>query len=172
MLKDYQARITSLEDIVHHRGPERAKVPPEEDLYRRLQQTVPPNQPMLVMLEHTFYLDGRRNPFHHYDHPGAMGPRGGPPSFQGPEAFADYMQALGIRYVTYQLGHESYEYSRPPWQSRFDTPENPNGRGGFYKNQARFELDFFDTITALSQTRKVLFQEGDLKVLDLETRSH
>jgi hypothetical protein len=46
-----------------------------------------------------------------------------------------------------------------------------NGRGAFYKIQGRFELDSFEALKALTATRRVLFSEGEIRVIDLGTRS-
>ena len=160
-------RISALRELLFQRGP--APAQGQDDLYQRLQESVPRNAPLLAMLDHTYYLDGRRNALRLYDHPGAMGPPPGPPCFQGPEAFARYMHSMGIRYVAYQLGPSSVEYTWDMWRRRMSAEQPPNTRGGFYKNQARFELDFFDVLTALTSSRRSLFNEGDIRVLDLES---
>ena len=120
---------------------------------------------MLVTLDHTYRFDMRRNRIYNYDHPGVMGPRGGPPAFQGAEAFAKYFQSLGIRYIAYVFGPSSPEYKRSQWEGA-----RIEGRQGYWQlRQARFELDFFDTITALAASRRSVFHEGDVRVLDLAT---
>jgi hypothetical protein len=162
------AEVTAFNDLVRARGPFRPTY--FDDLYRRIQASVPPGKPMLVMLDHTYLFDGKRNPILNYDHPGTMGPKGGPPSFKGPEAFAAYMHGLGMRYVAYQMGPSSREYDVSYWNQMSAQAVVINGRGNFYKIQARFELDTFATFTALAATRRVLFSEGEIRVLDLETR--
>ncbi|HEX4406286.1 MAG TPA: hypothetical protein VH560_15720, partial [Polyangia bacterium] len=116
-------------------------------------------------------LNFRRNPISDYDHPGVMGPGTKPPAFKGPEAWAAYMLSQGIRYVAVQIGPSSAEYKRSAWTARAAIVIDHTGRNGFYKIQARFELDAFDTLEALIKTRKSLFSEGDFHVLDLASHA-
>jgi hypothetical protein len=164
----YSERITALETFWHASGPDEAWSP-QDDLYQRLQNAVPPKAKLLVALDHTYLLDGKRNPILHYDHPGAMGPKGGPPVGQGAAAFASWMHANGIRYIAVQLGPTSAEYNRPLWDGRLKEPDPKNGRGGFYKRQAAFELDFFAVFEELERSHATIFREGDVRVLDLES---
>src|SRR5439155_9835007 len=125
---------------------------------------------ILVMLDHTHLLSSRRNPIFNYDHPGTMGPHGGPPAFKGPEALATYLQSVGIRYIAFQIGPSSPEYDVGYWERKIASTVVVNGRGNFYKVQGRFELDSFAALQALAASRRVLFNEGDLRVVDLATR--
>jgi hypothetical protein len=165
----YVARVTAVTKLPEYTGADPMRSP-LDDLYRRLQEAVPRGAPLLVTLDHTYLFDGTRNRIFNYDHPGALGPAGGPPCFEGPEAFALYLRKVGIRYIAYQVGPSSPEYSPELWQQRKTTPFAPNGRGGFYQNQARFEFDFFDDVKALERTRRSLFDEGEIHVLDLAAR--
>jgi hypothetical protein len=169
VLNLYFERVTAVTELRRKTGPDPVR-PPFADVYRRLQNAVPRGAPLLVTLDHTYLLDGTRNRIFNYDHPGAMGPAGGPPCFQGAEAFARYLRKVGIRYIAYQVGPSSPEYWPEMWQQRKVTPLAPNGRGAFYQNQSRFELDFFDDVTELQRTRRSLFEEGELHVLDLAAR--
>jgi hypothetical protein len=169
ILKVAQADVTAFNDLVRARGPFRRTA--ADDLYRRLQAVVPPHQPLLVMLDHSYLIDGKRNPVFNYDHPGTMGPKGGPPAFKGPEALAAYLQGLGIRYIAYQIGPSSPEYDVGYWERRVASTVVVNGRGAFYKIQGRFELASFEALKALTVSRRVLFSEGEIRVIDLGTRS-
>ena len=142
-----------------------------DDLYHRIQASVPPGEPMLVMLDHSYLFDGHRNPIFNYDHPGTMGPQGGPPAFKGPEALAAYLHGLGIHYLAYQIGPTSREYDVGYWQRMGANAVVIHGRGSFYKIQARFELDTFATFQALAASRRVVFSEGEIRVLDLDKRT-
>lgn len=170
ILKFAQADVTAFNDLVRARG---AFVPdtPLDKLYGRLQASVPPGQPILVMLDDTHLLDTKRNPIFNYDHPGTMGPKGGPPAFQGPEALASYLESVGIRYIAFQVGPSSPEYDPGYWERKIASAVVVNGRGNFYKVQGRFELDAFKTLQALAASRRVLFSEGEIRVIDLQTRS-
>jgi hypothetical protein len=166
--KLYSDRITSLQDFVRQRGPG-VGYKELDNLYRRIQDVVPRGEPILMMLDHTYLMNGRRNPIFNYDQPGAVGPRGGPPVFKGADAFASYLHSLGIRFIAYNLGPSSPDYNWGMWQGRLDAEVPPSGRG-LYKNQARFELDFFQVLTTLSSQCAVVFEEGEVKVLDLEKK--
>ena len=165
----YFERVTAVTELKQHTGTDPVR-PPFADVYHRLQKAVPRGAKLLVTLDHTYMLDGTRNRIFNYDHPGALGPEGGPPCFDGAEAFAAYLLKVGIRYIAYQLGPSSPEYWRDMWEQRKEISLAPNGRGFFYQNQARFELDFFDDVTALQRSRRSLFDEGELHVLDLARR--
>jgi hypothetical protein len=162
--------INLAEDVFSHRGPPIIGAIPIQDFYTKLQRTVPEKAPLLVMLDHTYLLDFKRNPISDYDHPGVMGPGPRPPAFKGPEAWAAYMLSQGIRYVAFQVGASSPEYKRSTWETRNAIVLDKTGRNGFYKIQARFELDAFDTLEALAKTRKHLFSDGEFHVIDLATR--
>jgi hypothetical protein len=160
--------VTDFNDLVRSRG--RTVRSPLEDLYARIQAAVPPGQPILVMLDHTYLLDHKRNPILNYDHPGTTGPERGPPAFEGPEALVAYLGRVGVRYLAYQVGPSSREYDPDYWRQKMAAVVVVNGRGGFYKVQGKFELDAFTTFTRLAETRKNLFAENEIRVLDLQTR--
>jgi hypothetical protein len=164
-----QADLGELNELVHARGPIGRTA--FDELYKRIQATVPPGEPILVMLDHAYMFDGRRNPIFNYDHPGTMGPKGGPPAFKGPEALASYLHGLGIRYLAYQIGPSSREYDVSYWERMAANAVVAHGRGNFYKVQSRFELDTFKTFQALAASRRVLFSEGEIRVLDLDKRT-
>ena len=165
------SRVTALRSVLY-RGPNQSPEERDAGLYRRLQESVPPQAAMLAMVDRTYLLDGKRNRLFFYDHPGAIGPRPGPPCFEGARAFQNYLHSVGVRYLAYQLGPSSPEYNLDLWQKRAAAADPATaGRGGFYKNQARFELDFFSVLSSLSSTRASLFKEGDFRVLDLESPS-
>jgi hypothetical protein len=169
ILETAQADLTELDELVHARGPiGRTAL---DDLYKRMQTTVPPGEPILVMLDHSYLFDGRRNRIFDYDHPGTMGPKGGPPAFKGPEALASYLHGLGIRYLAYQIGPSSREYDVGYWERMAANAVVAHGRGNFYKIQSRFELDTFKTFQALAASRHVVFSEGEMRVLDLDRRT-
>ncbi|HVV53611.1 MAG TPA: hypothetical protein VHO06_28405 [Polyangia bacterium] len=169
ILREALVDVTAFNDLVRARGPFRRTT--LDDLYDRMQAVVPRGAPLLVMLDHGYLFDGKRNRIFDYDHPGTMGPGGGPPAFQGPEALAAYLQKQGIRYLAFQVGPSSREYDVGYWEHMVASAVVINGRGNFYKIQGRFELDSFQTLKALAASRRVLFSEGDLRVLDLGTRS-
>ena len=164
LLELYSYRLDAAALLFNKHRPAPAR-DPLESFYRRLQDSVPPGEPLLVTLDHTYHFDGRRNRIYNFDHPGVVGPRGGPPAFEGPEALATYLQSVGIRYIAYVFGETSPEYKRAQWAG----PRIEGRQGHWLQTHARFELDFFDTVTDLAKTRRSVFHEGDVRVLDLAT---
>ena len=64
-----------------------------------------------------------------------LGPKGGPPTFKGPEALASYLHGLGIRYLAYQIGPSSREYDVSYWERMAANAVVTHGRGNFYEIQ-------------------------------------
>ncbi len=168
--KIYTAWINGAEALRMSRVPDRKRPPDEmEKLYTRLQGAVPPRARMMVLVDYPYLLDFRRNDIVNYDQPGAVSPPPHVPYFQGPERFASYWMRFGIRYLAFEIG-SSPEYNYGLWRGRLAETIRPGERGGMYKSQARYYLDAFDNLTALEKTRKILFQEGDYRVIDLAAR--
>ncbi len=132
--------------------------------YRNMQLAIPPGQKVLVRLDKNFLLDFRRNPMYVDDLPGGASLPPGIPSFQGPEALAKYLVDHGIRYLAYSYGDEA-TFSREEFGGRLQGFVNVWLRRG-----AQIAFDFQDNAVLLGQTRKKLFDNGKMFILDLETR--
>jgi hypothetical protein len=159
-------------DAYRHRNPDKDRVKdPLEILYQRIQDSVPPGERVVVMLDQTHLLDYARNDVLNLDEPGALSPPPGMPFHQGPEAVAQYFVSINARYIMYVLGESSPEYRYSMWRDRAALPPPTNNRGGLYRNMSGWYLDFFDNLQALEKSRKKLFQEGEIRVLDLATPS-
>jgi hypothetical protein len=128
-----------------------------------VQASVPPGEPMLVMLDDAYRLDFRRNPIEILDVPAIVSPGEGLPVFRGPSAFAEYLLAHGLRYVAYVEPRRSRDlYGRPQWE------KNALDDGKMPQNfTARYVLDVFDNLDRLKRTRRHLLDESDTVVLDL-----
>ena len=159
--------VSAFNNLLWQRGPQ--KPHDDEGLYRRIQDSIPPGERVLVMLDHTHLLDGKRNVLFTFDHPCAAGPKPRPPCFEGPEAMAAYLTQQRIRYLAYQLGPSSPEYSIPQWIRKRPAELQPKRRITYYERQAIFELDFFGTLQRLAASRQSVFHEGEVRVLDLQT---
>jgi hypothetical protein len=150
---------------------------PADAEYARLQHTVPEHEPLLVMLDEPFRLDFERNRIVSWDQPGAASPRPHLPVGRGPEALAQYLQGLGLRYLAFQLadlGGSSPEYTTTPWKERLDAPipgYDMKSRAMQLRAAARFYVDIFGSLKELATSRKHLFAENGTFVLDLATRS-
>jgi hypothetical protein len=134
-----------------------------EHIYGELQRAVPAGAPIAAMVEEPYRFDFRRNRVSILDLPGVVGPRGGIPVFHGPEAVAKYFLSLGLRYVALVDTHTCLAlYSLRAWEqhgiSKVVGPQN------FI---APIVLDIFSNFERLGQSRRHLFEEGGMVVLDL-----
>jgi hypothetical protein len=138
--------------------------PAEVSAYRDLQLAVPPGQKILVRMDKNFLFDFRRNPIYVNDLPGGASLPPGIPIFKGPETLADYLVQHGIRYLAYSYGDEA-SFSRELFGRRLEPQVNIWIRRG-----AEIAFDFQDNVLALGKSRKRLYDNGSMFVLDLETR--
>jgi hypothetical protein len=137
--------------------------PAEVSAYRDIQLAVPPGQKILVRMDKNFLFDFRRNPIYVNDLPGGASLPPGIPIFKGPEALADYLVQHGIRYLAYSYGDEA-TFSRALFSDRLRPQVNIWIRRG-----AQIAFDFQDNALALGKSRKKLYDNGSMFVLDLET---
>jgi len=138
--------------------------------YERLQAQVPPGARMLIMLDHTYLADYKRNDILNMDEPGALSPPPGIPFDHGPEEFADYLLSLDIRYVAFVINEASPEFRYSLWLARAAMPDPINNRGGLLKRMAPWYLDAFDKLMGLTKSRKVVFNEGGTWLIDLAAK--
>jgi len=132
--------------------------------YRAMQLSVPAGQKMLVFLDKHYLLDFRRNPIYINDTPGGASLPPGMPAFKGPEPLADYLLAVGVRYLAYSYA-DNANFTRAEFGSRLDPEVNVNLRVG-----AKMAFDFEDNISLLGETRRRIFDNGKIFVLDLATK--
>jgi hypothetical protein len=146
--------------------------PAEVSAYRDLQLAVPPQQKILVRMDKNFLFDFRRNPIYVNDLPGGASLPPGIPIFKGPEALADYLVQHGIRYLAYSYGDEA-TFSRELFSGRLEAPAHlwiRRGANIWIRRGAEIAFDFQDNVVALGKSRKRLYDNGSMFVLDLETR--
>jgi len=138
-------------------------VPPADITeYRALEATVPKGEVILERLNEPFLLDFRRNRIFLMDNAGASPPPG-LPYYQGSERLASYLASVGVRYIAL---------------SRFALP------GGLHNNPALWAVaspwvsddwrrmnDFEQNVKELARTKKVLYDDGNIFALDLQTSS-
>jgi hypothetical protein len=135
--------------------------PAEVSAYRDLQLAVPPGQKILVRMDKNFLFDFRRNSIYVNDLPGGASLPPGIPIFKGPEVLANYLVQHGIRYLAYSYGDEA-TFSRALFGSRLEPQVNIWIRRG-----AEIAFDFQDNVLALGKSRKKLYDNGRMFVLDL-----
>ncbi|HET6151058.1 MAG TPA: hypothetical protein VFH68_26215 [Polyangia bacterium] len=171
---DIAARYHAWVDQIqaHIARPAAAHGDPADDLYGRIQASVPVGAPFMEILDEPFRFDFRRNRILICDQPGGASPKPGFPIFEGVEAYERYFRQWSIRYLAYTLGPQSPEYNPPPWQAhaRNHTPPRRNGhsRGTMLRKMGVIYGDFFQVLDELARRHRHLFDEGQVHVLDLE----
>jgi hypothetical protein len=130
----------------------RAVIPPEERVqHRRMQSSIPPNQPLLTILAKPFLLDFQRNPVFIVDNPGSIPPS--IPRFSEAEPLASYLLSRSIRYLAY-----SYRNEAGVPRSKFGD-DDEDYYGPYF--------EYHDLLEALGRTRARIYDDGDIFVLDL-----
>jgi hypothetical protein len=138
----------------------------ELDEFRAMQETVPKGERLMVRLSKNFLPDFRRNPIYIVDNPGMVSPPPGMPAFRGPEPLATYLLGDGIRYVAYSYGdggglsHQEISQILDP----------KTGTNAFILSDTKLAVDFQENLILLGHTRKKLFDDGQMFVLDLGGR--
>lgn len=134
------------------------------DTVRGMQAAVPPGQVLVVRLADPFLLDFDRNPIYVIDHPAMVSPTPGMPTFKGGEALAQYLQGLAIRYVAFSYRTEA-NYSQQRFGERLTPQTHPA-----YRAIAAHVFDFNQSLQQLGRSRKRIYDDGDIFVLDLAQR--
>jgi hypothetical protein len=145
---------------------------PIDARYAALQRTVPEHESLLVMLDEPFRLDFARNKIVSFDQPGSASPPPRLPIGKGPEALAEYLAGLGLRFVAFQLGGHSPEYDVGKWEERLKGPvpvRDMTSRGVQLRAIARFYVDVFHNLDKLAASQKVLYSADGMTVIDLAT---
>jgi hypothetical protein len=133
--------------------------------YRALQNSIPPHERMLVMVDFPFLFDYGRNEIHNVDTAAAFSPPPGVPFFRGAEPLASYLQGVPIRYVAVVDPTRALElFRRDAWVA------NLHGPIPVYAAQAPFYLDLIDNFDRLASSRARVYDDGTLRMLDLSAR--
>jgi hypothetical protein len=134
--------------------------------YKEVQDFLPAGSKILSVADAPFNWDFRRDNIHMIDCIGQTSPPPGLPSFSGPEPVRNYLRKLGYRYIVYTpFEFSSCLYSYRRWIQL-------SSQGAFiYRQWAPFFLDFFGNIAILEKNGSVIFQNADLKVIDLNYSS-
>ncbi len=131
---------------------------------RRMQQAVPAGERLLVMIERPYLLDYARNPIEHLDYPGAASPAPGIPLLAGSEKVAAYLVARGTRYFAFATPDHPRDdlYSRAKWKTLLTGPTR------MWRIAAPLFLAAFDTVDELARSRRRIYDDGHLIVIDLD----
>ena len=134
--------------------------------YSRMQDAIPEGATVLTRLQYPFLLDFKRNQIFIADYPGGSSPPQGMPFFQGGDRLADYLCERPIRYVAYSYLNEAGFY-----EGLYEERLRP-GTEPWLRLQALHTRDFQRNLSELGRTRKVVYDDGDVFVLDLATSSN
>ena len=134
--------------------------------YAKMQQAIPEGATVLTRLQYPFLLDFTRNQIFIADYPGGSSPPPGMPFFRGGDRLADYLCRRPIRYVAY-----SYFLEAGFYDGLFRERLSP-GTEPWLRLQALHTQDFQRNLAELGRTRKRVYDDGDVFVLDLSTSSN
>jgi hypothetical protein len=131
--------------------------------YRKMQQSIPQGETVLTRLAKPFLLDFRQNKIFIADYPGGASLPPGMPFFRGAEALADYLNSKSIRYVAYSYANEA----NFQWSQFGERLKNPYS---WVRTQAIHTFDFQNNLKQLGDSRKRIYDDGDIFVLDMLSR--
>jgi hypothetical protein len=134
--------------------------------YAKMQQAIPEGATVLTRVQYPFLLDFTRNQIFIADYPGGSSPPPGIPFFRGGDRLADYLCRRPIRYVAY-----SYRLEAGFYDDLFRERLSP-GTEPWLRLQALHTQDFQRNLAELGRTRKSVYDDGDVFVLDLSTSSN
>jgi hypothetical protein len=124
--------------------------------YLAAQSSIPAGATVLTRLTLPFLLDFRRNQIYVADIPGGASPPPGMPTDEGPEALASYLNKQNIRYVAFSHGNKTFDVPPPPDPSPW------------IRSEHEFTFEFEENVSALGVTRKRIYDDGDIFVIDLD----
>jgi hypothetical protein len=139
---------------------------PPDTFYAALQRSVPEHATLLVLLDQPYRLDFKRNRVFLLDQPGNVSPPPHLPIGQGPQALARYLLDQGIRYVA-----DSSHYN-DAWENLIRGPMPPRDgtRAGLaIRKMGQLWMDVATNLQKLTTTRKLLYADNGVYVLDLAT---
>lgn len=133
-------------------------------VYARAQAAVPAGDKLLVLVNHPFTLDYRRNVIVNVDVPGAVSPDPGMPFFQGPGALKAYLKGQSIRALAFRdfAAPGGCLYGRDIWLG------HAQGDNPMWRAQSKFYLDLMDNVLKLAAAEKVVHRDRGLTVIALD----
>jgi hypothetical protein len=139
-------------------------VPPGKQAeYAAMQRTIPTDQATLATVGYSFLLDFRSHNISIADYPGAASLPPGWPSRQTSEALANYLLAHHLRYLVY-----NYAYFAGFYQESSHVITDAS-RTQWIHSQAKIALGSHQQYAELARTRRRLYDDGNMYVLDLAT---
>jgi hypothetical protein len=138
-------------------------VPPEVKAeYAAMQRAIPTGSPVLATVNNSFLLDFRAHDIKVADFPGSAGLPPGWPSRDG-ETLARYLLANHLRYVVYD--HAGFAGDEEVAPSALADPS----RTLWFHTETAITLRSYHQFEELGRTRRHLYDDGKMFVLDLAT---
>jgi hypothetical protein len=142
-------------------------VPPSvEAEYAAVQQAIPTDAPTLATVNNPFLFDYRARSISIADYPGAASLPPGWPSRQDGEALARYLLANHLRYLVYDYGYFA-GFDREAPHVIADA-----SRTQWIHSEAKIALRSHQQYAELARTRRRLYDDGNIYVLDLATAAN
>jgi len=132
--------------------------------YARLQQAIPAGEKVLARLDTPFLLDFRRNDVLIAGWPGSTSPPPGMPVFKDAEALADYLVSQSIQYVAYSYTPDA-DFSTAAFKTFLEQQDPKDHR--WLITVLHLSVDFQENLEKLKKRRKVIYDDGEIFVLDL-----
>jgi hypothetical protein len=130
------------------------------DQYERMQAAIPAGEPFIARMSKPFLLDFNRNLVYVIGYPGMSSPRPGMPISEGGEALSDYLLDQSVRYVAYS------QFDEAGFQRRW-YGDRVYGDSPWERTEARLAYDFHANVWELAASRKRIYDDGEIFVLDL-----
>jgi hypothetical protein len=139
--------------------------PAEQLSYKSMQGSVPAGQTIFARTDKNFLLDFKRNSIYIDDSPGGSSPPPGMPFFKGSEPVANFLLSKNIRYVAYSYADQA-GFTRGLFGDRLSPAIQV-----WIRTEAVHYFDFQDNLATLGQSRKRIYDDGSIFVLDLTQRA-
>ncbi|MCX6343492.1 MAG: hypothetical protein NT018_00290 [Armatimonadetes bacterium] len=133
--------------------------------YRRILRSVPKGETVLTRLDKPYLLGFRDHQVFIADWPGGASPPPGLPFGKGGEALSRYLIVKDVRYVAYSY-RNSANFSWNDYKDRV----KPGYPDHWIQSVAISTFDFQRSLIELGQSRKRIYDDGSIFVLDLKER--
>jgi hypothetical protein len=131
--------------------------------YAAMQHAIPTDEPTLATVGYSFLLDFRAHNISIADYPGTASLPPGWPSRQNSEALANYLLAHHLRYLVYNYADfAGFDHEAPHVITDASRTE-------WIHSQAKIALGSHQQYAELARTRRRLYDDGNMYVLDLAT---
>ena len=131
--------------------------------YAAMERAIPTDAAALVTVDDTFLLDYRTHPLYIADFPGAASLPPGWPGRSGGEALARYLLSHRIRYLAHSYSTDQKD------RSHLLSVMHDKSITQWIRSEDEMVLDSHDQYAELARTRRHLYDDGSLYVLDLAT---